>query len=77
MIGNDASNAVDHPAHYVQGKFEAIEIIEAFDLDFTLGNALKYILRCKYKGRELEDLKKAQWHLNHAVSIREPKRKTK
>ena len=33
---------VNHPSHYNQG-IEAIEIIESWDLNFSLGNAIKYI----------------------------------
>lgn len=34
------------------------------DLGFHLGNVIKYVLRSKYKGKELEDLKKARWYLD-------------
>lgn len=53
--------AVDHPTHYTQGKHEVIELTER--LDFCLGNAVKYILRAPFKGREVQDLKKARWYL--------------
>ena len=36
-------------------------------MDFTLGNALKYICRAPYKGKQLEDLKKARWYLDHRI----------
>jgi len=40
------SNMVDHPDHYqADDGMEVIDIIEAFDLDFHTGNAIKYILR--------------------------------
>ncbi len=54
---------VNHPNHY-QGKgLECIEVIEAFDLNFCLGNAIKYILRAGKKAHRIEDLKKAIWYL--------------
>lgn len=53
----------DHPAHYNAGTIEVIDVIEDWDLGFHLGNAVKYIARAKHKGRELEDLEKAQWYL--------------
>lgn len=52
---------VNHPKHYTQYEHEVIELTE--QLGFCLGNAVKYILRAKYKGREVEDLRKAQWYL--------------
>ena len=62
------TETVDHPAHY-QSKtgLEAIDIIEAFELNFNLGNAVKYILRCGKKGNAIEDLKKAMWYLQREV----------
>jgi hypothetical protein len=41
------SDKVNNPIHYggEQNPYEAIKIIEAHELDFHLGNAIKYILR--------------------------------
>lgn len=60
---------VNHPPHY-GGKddpFEAIKVIEAWQLDFHLGNVIKYIARAGKKGARLEDLKKARWYLDRCV----------
>ena len=54
---------VDHPAHYNHGGYEAIDVIEAWNLDFHCGNALKYISRHKYKGQPKKDIQKAIWYL--------------
>lgn len=61
---------VHHPAHYggADNLYEAIKVIEAWDLDFPCGNAVKYIARAGKKGDELEDLKKAVWHLNRKIN---------
>lgn len=40
---------VNHPSHYNQGKYEVIDVIEDWKLGFCLGNAVKYIARCRYK----------------------------
>lgn len=32
-------------AHYKQGKVEVIDTIESYNLNFNLGNAVKYICR--------------------------------
>ena len=42
---------------------EAIDLIEAYKLNFNLGNAVKYISRCNYKGEKISDLRKAIWYL--------------
>lgn len=59
-------NEVNHPAHYQsECGLEAIDVIEAFGLNFSLGNAIKYILRSEAKGYAAVDLRKAIWYLNH------------
>ena len=60
---------IDHPQHYggEENTYEAIKVIEAWELDFHLGNVVKYISRAGKKGSKIEDLKKAQWYLNRAV----------
>lgn len=64
---------VNHPAHYggEDNPYEVIKIIEHYNLGFALGNSVKYILRCEFKGTPLEDLKKAQWYLNREITNRE------
>lgn len=68
--------AVDHPAHYGAGTYEAINVIEAWDLGFNLGNAIKYIARAGKKGDYQEDLKKAIWYLQREVAYDRWKSKT-
>ena len=63
----EANKNVSHPSHYNQG-IEAIDIIESWDLNFSLGNAIKYILRSPYKGKQIEDLEKAKWYLEREIS---------
>lgn len=61
---------VDHPAHYggADNPYEAIKVIEAWNLGFCLGNAVKYISRAGKKGDVLEDLKKARWYLDRQIA---------
>jgi hypothetical protein len=60
---------VDHPPHYqTAAGIEAIDVIEAFELGFSLGNAVKYILRAGKKGDRLDDLKKARWYLSREIA---------
>ncbi len=56
-------NNVEHPKHYTVGSIECIEFIEDQDLPYHLGNAVKYITRCRFKGNEEEDINKAIWYL--------------
>lgn len=71
-----SDDAVNSPKHYCQGGIECIDVIEATRgregcIQFCLGNAIKYLFRDQYKGRPLEDLKKAQWYINKAISLME------
>ena len=63
----EANGNVSHPSHYNQG-IEAIDIIESWDLNFSLGNAIKYILRSPYKGKQIEDLEKARWYIDREIN---------
>lgn len=67
-VCRSVADMVNHPAHYNKGGIEVLDIIEAYELDYKLGNVIKYILRAKYKGRELEDLKKANFYLEKAIA---------
>lgn len=58
---------VHHPRHYNVGGIEVIDAIEAWELGFNLGNAVKYIARAQHKGKELEDLEKAMWYLERRI----------
>jgi hypothetical protein len=68
-----AEDKVNHPSHYKVGGIETIDFIEAKELDYHLGNVVKYISRANHKDDKLENLKKAQWYLNRAVSNLEKK----
>ena len=59
---------INHPDHYKGNQFEVIDIIEDFDLNFHLGNVIKYILRSGKKDDRMEDLKKAYWYLGREIA---------
>lgn len=63
----DEIDMVNHPPHYVGHGIEPIEFIESHNLNFNLGSVVKYIARAPYKGKELEDLKKAKWYLEREI----------
>ena len=68
----EAPDMVNHPDHYTVGGVETLDVIEAklsqseFQ-GYCLGNILKYLMRAGYKGKQLEDLKKAQFYLNRMI----------
>lgn len=60
---------VNHPEHYGgDTTYEAIKVIEAWELGFCLGNTVKYISRAGKKGCHIEDLKKARWYLDREIA---------
>lgn len=59
--------------HYCMNGMEAIDVIEAYGLNFALGNAVKYILRCGHKGGMTDavaDLEKARAYLTREIERR-------
>lgn len=63
---------VDHPLHYggENNPYEAIKVIEAWNLGFCLGNTVKYIARAGRKDakKTIEDLEKARWYLDRYIA---------
>jgi hypothetical protein len=64
------TDPVVRPAHYNFGRFEVIEVIMDWGLNFTRGSAVKYIARAGRKNpdTELEDLRKAREVLDREIS---------
>ena len=66
---------VNHPPHYIDGGIEVIDYIKAKNLDFCLGNAIKYISRAGKKSdadvaqkeKTIQDLQKAIWYCNKEI----------
>jgi hypothetical protein len=61
------ADPVNHPPHYKTGGFETIDFIEAKELNYRLGNVIKYITRSDHKGNRKEDLQKALWYLQREI----------
>jgi hypothetical protein len=68
-IDEPTNKAVDHPTHYggEENPYEAIKVIEAWNVGFNLGNTLKYISRAGKKDFIIQDLEKAAWYLNREI----------
>ena len=64
------TDIINHPSHYTDGGIETIDFIEAKNLPYHLGNAVKYISRAwkKCQNNTTEDLKKAAWYINRYIS---------
>ena len=68
IVTKHHTDMVNEPPHYKTGGVETIDFIEAKKLDYNLGNVVKYITRADHKGDRHEDLCKARWYLNRAIS---------
>ena len=60
---------VNHPNHYggKDNPYEAIKVIEAWNLGFCLGNTVKYISRAGKKDDTIQELEKALWYLKREI----------
>lgn len=72
-IATTETEEINHPAHYNQYTFEAIDVIDEvapnypIEVAMEIGNAIKYLLRAPFKGRLIQDLNKAVWYINRAI----------
>lgn len=74
------ADMINEPPHYTRGKTELKDFIHQQDLNYHLGNVLKYIVRAGYKPQQgrnsrkgleearLVDLKKARFYLNDEIA---------
>ena len=66
------ADMVNHPPHYKAGGIETIDFIEAKDLNYRLGNVVKYVSRAgrKVDSDPVQDLEKALFYLKREISVR-------
>ena len=71
-----SNDKVNHPAHYggADNPYEVIKVIEAWGLNFHLGNTVKYVARCGKKDDEIQELKKAKFYLEREIKNLEKER---
>ena len=63
------SDIVNHPPHYKLNT-KGIECIDAIEFrGYLRGQVIKYIWRCNYKRKRLEDLEKAEWYLKRYIEL--------
>lgn len=64
------------PDHYCKGKkYEPKDVIRSWNLNFNLGNAIKYIARAGKKDDIVQDLRKAKQYLEFEIEAIEAERK--
>ncbi len=72
IMDEDDNSSVIHPQHYggKDNPYEAIKVIEAWEVGFNLGNTLKYISRAGKKDDTIQDLEKALFYLDREIQNR-------
>jgi len=58
---------VNHPKHYTIGKIEVLDFILDQQLPYLPGNIVKYLCRYRWKGKPVQDLKKARFYLDRLI----------
>ena len=62
---------VNKPPHYTTGGVDTLDFIEAKDLNYRLGNVVKYVVRCGKKNTDpVQDLEKAMFYLKREIATR-------
>lgn len=64
---NSEESEVNHPLHYTSHPSGVEAITLARCESFLIGNVFKYLIRRKFKGQELRDLKKAEFYLREEI----------
>lgn len=73
-MGKERESIIEHPAHYCEGrKYEPKDVIRDWELNFNLGNAVKYVSKAGRKENNslLQDLKKARQYLDFEINYLE------
>jgi hypothetical protein len=55
------------PTYYQRGSCDVWDFIREQELNFHLGNAIKYICRAGYKDNKIQDLEKAIHYLENEI----------
>ena len=72
LLKSSKPDLVNKPPHYTDGGVDTLKFIEAKDLNFRLGNVVKYVSRCgkKMGVNPVEDLEKARFYLDREIAAR-------
>ena len=68
-VSSNVSSTLSRPAHYggEDNPFEAIKIIHHYNLNFNLGNIIKYTLRCGKKDEAIKELEKIKQYADFEI----------
>ena len=68
-VSSKVSSTLSRPAHYggEDNPFEAIKIIHYYNLNFNLGNIIKYTLRCGKKDEAIKELEKIKQYADFEI----------
>ena len=74
ILENPATGAAADQKHYQTAEKEPVEVMQMYFTaqelyGFCKGNALKYILRSRFKGTELKDMEKALQYMKWSVDV--------
>ena len=77
LLGSQEMDEVNSPDHYTHGGIETRDyLIAKLGVEgyrsYCYGNVLKYVSRAKFKGKEEQDLRKAEWYLKDMIGLLEP-----
>jgi hypothetical protein len=72
-VVNESFDIVSRPSHYAKGRrFEPIDVIRKWNLNFNLGCVTKYVSRAGRKGDEIKDeiidLEKSIVYITHEIN---------
>lgn len=77
-VTDENYDVISKPSHYTEGrKYEPKDVIRDWDLNFNLGNTVKYVARAGRKDDVLQDLKKARQYLDFEIEYLEKEREEK
>jgi hypothetical protein len=62
-MDNEPGSQEQMVAHYRKHQLQVDDIVTEWELNFRLGNAVKYLIRCNHKGTKQSDLAKAVWYI--------------
>lgn len=68
-VSSNVSSTLSRPTHYggEDNPFEAIKIIHHYNLNFNLGNIIKYTLRCGKKDEAIKELEKIKQYADFEI----------
>jgi len=72
LLDMKEADLVNKPPHYTDGGVDTLKFIEAKDLNYRLGNVVKYISRAgkKVGSDPVQDLEKARFYLEREIEAR-------